>query len=69
VRKSWDSIFIQQHRLVLPSPLALPYVALASLLALPSFLALASLLASTSLLRGSRSPTKTRMRGERVFIE
>jgi len=47
VRASRNSIFVQQCRLVLPSPLALPFlIALASLRAVVSLIVLASLLVS-----------------------
>jgi len=60
VRASRNSIFVQQCRLVLPSPLALPFfIALASLRAVASLLALASLLVSADLLQGSHSQAET----------
>ena len=50
-KASRNSIFIQQCRLVLPSPLALPFlIAVASLHAVASLLVLASLLVSADLL-------------------
>jgi len=53
VRVSRNSIFVQQCRLVLPSPLALPFfIALASLRAVPFLRALASLLVPAHLLKG-----------------
>ena len=69
VRGSWNSIFVQQCRLVLPSPLAsrLPFlIALASLRAVASPLAVAFLLVSADLIQGSHSQAETHMRGERV---
>jgi len=67
VRASRNSIFVQQCRHVLPSPLALPFfIALASLRAVASLLALVSLLVSADLLQGSHSQAETHMRGERV---
>jgi len=67
VRVSWNSIFVQQCRLVLSSPLALPFfIALASLRAVASLLALPSLLVSADLLQGSHTQAETHMRGGRV---
>ena len=67
VRASWNSIFVQQCCLVLPSPFALPFlIALASLRAVASFLALASLLVLADLLQGSYSQAETHMRVEKV---
>ena len=55
VTGSQNSIFVQQCRLVLPSPLVLPF-----------HIAVASLLVSANLLQASHSQAETRMRGERV---
>jgi len=67
VRASRNSIFVEQCRLALPSPLVLPFfIVLASLRAVASLLALASLLVSADLLQGSHSQPETHMRGERV---
>jgi len=67
VRSSWNSIFVQECHLVLPSPLALLFfIALASLRAVASLLALASLLVLADLLQGSQSKAETHLRGERV---
>jgi len=61
VTGSWNSIFVQQYRPVLPSPLVLPF-----LIALASLCAVASLLVSADLLQASHSKAETHMRGERV---
>jgi len=55
VRASWNSIFMQQSRMVLPSTLALPFR-----------IALVFLLVSAALLQGAYSHTEKHMRGQRM---